>query len=144
LSIKWVEIQPTYQPGEDSVNLPDDLKYSETHEWVRVESDGTMTVGITGHAQESLGDIVSFELPEVGKVVAAGEAVATVESVKAASEIHAPVSGQVVACNGEVQDDPGSVNTDPYGTWLFRLAPKNLDEVDGLMTAKAYSESVGE
>ncbi|MGF6781393.1 glycine cleavage system protein GcvH [Paraburkholderia sp. GAS334] len=126
------------------MSLPDDLKYAETHEWVRVESDGTLTVGITEHAQESLGDIVSFELPGAGKVVAAGEVVATVESVKAASEIHAPVSGQIVESNALAQDDPGSVNTDPYGTWLFRLAPQDLGEVDGLMSAMAYSESVGE
>jgi len=126
------------------MNLPDNLKYAETHEWVRVESDGTLTVGITEHAQESLGDIVSFELPEVGKVISAGEEVATVESVKAASEIHAPVRGQVVASNAEAMDEPGRVNTDPYGMWLFRLAPKNPGDVDGLMTARAYSESVGE
>jgi len=126
------------------MNLPDNLKYAETHEWVRVESDGSLTVGITEHAQESLGDIVSFELPDVGKVISAGEEVATVESVKAASEIHAPVSGQVVASNAEAMDEPGRVNIDPYGMWLFRLAPKNPDDVDGLMTARAYSESVGE
>jgi len=126
------------------MNLPDDLKYAETHEWVRVESDGTLTVGIAEHAQESLGDIVSFELPEAGKVISAGEEVATVESVKAASEIHAPVSGQVVASNAEAMDEPGRVNTDPYGMWLFMLAPKNPGDVDGLMTARAYSESVGE
>lgn len=126
------------------MNLPDDLKYAETHEWVRVESDGTLTVGITEHAQESLGDIVSFELPEAGKVVSTSEVVATVESVKAASEIHAPVSGQVVAFNSEAMDEPGRVNADPYGMWLFRLAPKNPGDVDGLMTARTYSESVGE
>src|SRR6266852_951901 len=101
------------------MNLPDDLKYAETHEWVRVESDGTLTVGITEHAQESLGDIVSVELPAAGKVISAGEEVATVESVKAASEIHAPVSGQVVAFIAEAMDEPGRVNTDPYGMWLF-------------------------
>jgi glycine cleavage system H protein len=126
------------------MNLPDDLKYAETHEWVRVESDGTLTVGITEHAQESLGDIVSFELPEAGKVVSASEVVATVESVKAASEIHAPVSGQVVAFNSEAMDEPGRVNADPYGMWLFRLAPENPGDVDRLMTATTYSESVGE
>ena len=126
------------------MNLPDNLKYAETHEWVRVESDGSLTVGITEHAQESLGDIVSFELPDVGKVISAGEEVATVESVKAASEIHAPVSGQLVASNAEAMDEPGRVNIDPYGMWLFRLAPKNPSDVEGLMTARAYSESVGE
>jgi glycine cleavage system H protein len=126
------------------MNLPDDLKYAETHEWVRVESDGTLTVGITEHAQESLGDIVSFELPEAGKGVSAGEVVATVESVKAASEIHAPVSGQVVASNAEAMDEPGRVNADPYRMWLFRLAPKNPGDVDGLLSARAYGESVGE
>ena len=101
-------------------------------------------MGITEHAQESLGDIVSFELPEAGKVISAGEEVATVESVKTGSEIHAPVSGQVVVSNAEATDKPGKVNTDPYGMWLFRLAPKNPSDVEGLMTATAYSKSGGE
>jgi glycine cleavage system H protein len=125
------------------MNLPDDLMYAETHEWIRIESDGTLTVGITEHAQESLGDIVSLDLPEAGKVVSAGEEIAAVESLKAASDIHAPVSGQVIASNAEATDEPGKVNSDPYGTWLFKLAPKNRGDVEGLMTAKAYMKSVG-
>lgn len=110
----------------------------------RVDADGALTVGITEHAQESLGDIVSFELPEAGKVISAGEEVATVESVKTGSEIHAPVSGQVVVSNAEATDKPGKVNTDPYGMWLFRLPPKNPSDVEGLMTDTAYSKSGGE
>jgi glycine cleavage system H protein len=126
------------------MNFPDELKYTNTHEWVRVESDGTITVGITEHAQESLGDIVSLELPDFGKAVKAGEEVATVESVKSASDIHAPVSGQVIASNSEAIDEPGKVNADPYGTWLFKLKPKNVGDIDGLVTAQAYKESVQE
>lgn len=99
-------------------------------------------MGITEHAQESLGDIASFELPGAGRLVAADEVVATVESVKAASEIHAPVSGKVVSSNAQVHDEPGRVNSDSYETWLFKIAPKSPGETDGLMTASAYSQCV--
>jgi glycine cleavage system H protein len=126
------------------MNFPDDLKYAESHEWVRVESDGTLTVGITEHAQESLGDIVDLELPAVGKAAKAGEEVASVESVKAASDIHAPVEGAVIASNADAKSEPGKVNSDPYGTWLFKLKPENVGDVDGLMTADAYKASVGD
>lgn len=126
------------------MDLPDDLKYAETHEWVRTEPDGTLTVGITEYAQESLGEIVMLELPENGKVVSAGDVVALVESVKAASEIHSPVVGRIVASNAAAVEEPGQVNTDPYETWLFKLTPSNPADTDRLMTPAAYNKSVGE
>jgi glycine cleavage system H protein len=104
-------------------NVPADLKYTDEHEWVRTEADGTLTVGITDHAQSTLGDIVFLELPQVGKSVNAGDAVGVVESVKAASDIYAPVSGEVVAINEEATDSPEGVNGDAYGVWLFKLKP---------------------
>jgi glycine cleavage system H protein len=106
------------------MNFPDDLKYAESHEWVRVESDGTLTVGITEHAQESLGDIVDLELPAVGKAAKAGEEVASVESVKAASDIHAPVEGAVIASNADAKSEPGKVNSDPYAPGFLSSSPR--------------------
>ena len=102
-------------------NVPADLKYTDEHEWIRTEADGTLTVGITDHAQSTLGDIVFLELPQVGKSVNAGDAVGVVESVKAASDIYSPVSGEVVAINEEAADSPEEVNSDAYGTWLFKI-----------------------
>lgn len=126
------------------MNLPDDLKYAETHEWVRTEPDGTLTVGITEYAQESLGEIVMIELPESGKVVPAGDVVATIESAKAASEIHAPVSGRIMISNAAAEEEPGRVNTSPYEMWLFKLMPSNPADLSKLLTAAAYKESIGE
>ena len=124
------------------MNTPAELKYTESHEWVRKEADGTLTVGITDHAQEALGDLVFIELPAVGRQLAAGEACAVVESVKAASDIYAPVAGEVAAVNDAVTASPESVNADAYGNWLFRLQPATSGEVDALMDADAYSKSV--
>lgn len=122
---------------------PQDLRYSESHEWVRVESDGSVTVGITGHAQELLGDLVFVETPEPGSAANAGEACATVESVKAASDVYAPVSGEVVAVNEGLADAPELVNEAPYGDgWLFRIQPSDTTQLDALMDADAYSAKV--
>src|SRR5579862_6204860 len=103
------------------MNVPSDLKYTESHEWIRSESDGTLTIGITDHAQDSLGDLVFVELPAVGRLVKAGDACAVVESVKAASDIYAPVDGKVVAGNEDVVASPEKVNADPYANWLYKL-----------------------
>ncbi len=119
-------------------NTPNDLKYAETHEWVRVNDDGTVTVGITDYAQEKLGDVVFVETPEPGREVAAAEAVAVVESVKAASDIYSPVSGQVAEANEALADSPELVNQDPYGDgWLFRI--KTSDALDGFLDSSAYA-----
>ena len=122
---------------------PQDLRYSESHEWVRVESDGSVTVGITGHAQELLGDLVFVETPEPGSAASAGEACATVESVKAASDVYAPVSGEVVAVNEGLTDAPELVNESPYDDgWLFRIQPTDTTQLDALMDADAYDAKV--
>jgi glycine cleavage system H protein len=125
------------------MNTPGDLRYTESHEWVKKEADGTFAVGITDHAQEALGDLVFIELPAVGRTLAAGEACAVVESVKAASDIYAPVAGEVVAINQAVTDTPESVNTDAYGNWLFKLKPANPADVDKLLAAAAYAAAAG-
>ena len=125
------------------MNTPDDRRYTESHEWVKKEADGSLTVGITDHAQEALGDMVFIELPAVGRKLAAGEACAVVESVKAASDIYAPVAGEVVAVNKVVTDTPESVNTDAYGNWLFRLKPANAVDADKLLDAAAYTAAAG-
>lgn len=120
-------------------NIPVDLKYVKSHEWVRVNDDGTVTVGISDSAQDQLGDMVFVELPEVGASVTAQEACAVVESVKAASDVYAPVSGEVVEVNDGLGDGPETVNQDPYGEgWIFRMQPSDAGAVDGLMDAEAY------
>ncbi len=124
--------------------LPNDLKYTKSHEWVRVEADGTLTVGVTDHAQEALGDIVFLELPEAGRSLAAGEACAVIESVKAASDIYAPVAGEVIGANQDAADAPESVNGDAYGAWLFKLKPANAADVDALMDAAAYEAEIAQ
>jgi glycine cleavage system H protein len=121
---------------------PKDLKYTESHEWVRAERDGTLTVGITDHAQDALGDLVFIELPELGRKLAAEEACAVVESVKAASDVYAPVAGEVVAVNGAVADAPGELNKDPYASWLFRIRPAAGSEPAGLLDAAAYEKGL--
>jgi glycine cleavage system H protein len=123
------------------MNIPAELKYTPSHEWIRRETDGTVTVGITDHAQEALGDIVFLELPETGRSVKAGEEIAVVESVKAASDIYAPVSGEIVASNVEVTETPESVNHDAYAAWLFRIRPSAPHELDELLDATAYAAS---
>lgn len=124
--------------------IPADLKYAKTHEWSRLESDGTVSVGISDHAQYLLGDLVFIELPEVGKNVAAGKEIAVIESVKAASDIYAPVSGTVTAINQEVADMPERVNNDAYGAWLFRIRPDNPADLDKLLDAAGYQQEIGE
>jgi len=120
------------------MTTPANLKYAKSHEWAKLETDGTVTVGITDHAQEALGDVVFLELPEAGRVVKAGQEVAVVESVKAASDIYAPVSGEIIESNGIAVDAPESINADAYGTWLFKIKPSNIAELDGLLDAAGY------
>jgi len=124
-------------------NIPADLKYTESHEWIRVEADGTITVGITEYAQEALGDIVFVELPKVGTTYTAGGDAAVVESVKAASDIYAPVSGEVTAVNEAVVASPESINADAYANWMFKMKPSDASAVNGLLDAAAYGNSTG-
>lgn len=126
------------------MNIPADLKYTESHEWVRAELDGTLTVGITEYAQDALGDIVFVELPKVGKAFTAGDDAAVVESVKAASDIYAPVSGQVTAVNDAVADAPESINADAYGAWLFKLKPTDPNAINGLLSPAEYGKATAE
>ena len=126
------------------MNIPVDLKYTESHEWIRAEADGTLSVGITDHAQEALGDLVFIELPQLGRAVNAGEAVAVVESVKAASDIYAPVAGEVVAVNTGMTEAPEKVNADAYGNWLYKIRPANAADVGKLLDAAAYTKVVGD
>jgi glycine cleavage system H protein len=126
-------------------NIPADLKYLDSHEWVRAEADGTVTVGISDHAQGALGDLVFVELPEVGRALTKGEAAAVVESVKAASDVYSPVSGEVVAMNDALGGSPELVNQDPYGQgWLFKLKLANPAELEQLLDAAAYGKVVEE
>jgi len=124
------------------MSIPADLKYTKTHEWAKAEADGTVTVGITHHAQELLGDMVFVENPEMGRKLAAGEECAVVESVKAASDVYAPVAGEVVAVNQEVADAPEQINADAYGAWMFRIKPANPADLGGLLDAAAYQALV--
>ncbi|ACC72174.1 glycine cleavage system protein GcvH [Paraburkholderia phymatum] len=126
------------------MSIPADLKYTESHEWVRTEADGTLTVGITDHAQEALGDIVFFEVQQLGQTVSAGDTVAVIESVKAASDIYAPVSGEIIEANPNVADTPDAVNSAPYDNWLFKIKPADGASQDRLMDAAAYGKSIGE
>ncbi len=126
------------------MSIPADLKYTESHEWVRLESDGSVTIGITDHAQEALGDIVFLELPEAGKQVGAGDAIAVIESVKAASDIYAPLSGEIVEANTALAGTPDQVNAEPYGAWLFKLKPADAAALDTLLSAQAYGALIGE
>lgn len=125
-------------------NVPADLKYTKTHEWIRVEGDGTLTVGVTDHAQEALGDVVFLELPEAGRQLSAGEACAVIESVKAASDIYAPVAGEILAANQDAVDAPESVNADAYAAWLFKLKPASADDVAVLMDAAGYEAEIAQ
>ncbi|MSR10722.1 MAG: glycine cleavage system protein GcvH [Gammaproteobacteria bacterium] len=122
---------------------PDNLKYATSHEWVRVDDDGIATVGISHHAQDALGDIVFVDLPELGTTVNAKDEVAVVESVKAASDIYSPVSGEVVAINEDLKDAPETVNSQPYdGGWFFKIQISDEKELEELMDAEAYAEHV--
>lgn len=121
-------------------NTPDDLMYSESHEWVRTNDDGSMTIGITHHAQELLGDLVYVEVPEVGQKLEARDACAVVESVKAASDVYAPVAGEVIEVNEALADTPELINTDAFGGgWIMQLKPADADVLDGLMNAIDYA-----
>lgn len=123
--------------------IPGDLKFLKSHEWARVEDDGTVRVGISDHAQAQLGDLVYVELPEVGATVQAGHGTAVVESVKAASDIYSPVSGEIVEVNEVLNDKPETINEDAYGEgWIFRVKVENRDELEDLLDADAYGELV--
>jgi len=124
------------------MSIPADLKYAETHEWARQEADGTISVGITHHAQDLLGDMVFVESPQVGRKLKQSEECGVVESVKAASDIYAPVSGEVVAVNGELEDAPQNINENAYEAWMFRLRPDNIAELDALLDASGYAKLV--
>ena len=126
-------------------NIPAELKYASSHEWVRKEEDGTYTVGITEHAQGLLGDMVFVDLPDVGDNVDAGEDCAVAESVKAASDIYAPISGEIVAVNEELEDSPENVNSDAFGEgWLFRIKASDESELSNLLDAEGYADSIDE
>ena len=125
-------------------NIPAELRFAESHEWARLEADGTVTVGISDHAQEALGDVVFVELTEVGKVFAAGEAAGVVESVKAASDIYSPISGEVTAINEALADAPEELNNDPYNAWIFKLKPSDKAELEKLLDAEGYKAAIGE
>ena len=119
-------------------SIPADLKYTDSHEWVRREPDGSLTMGITDHAQEALGDLVFIELPEVGTHVAARKPIIVVESVKAASDVHAPVAGTITAVNEALTSEPESLNTDAYAAWLIKMTPDNPADVDTLLSDDGY------
>ena len=125
------------------MNIPADLKYTESHEWIRTEPDGTLTVGITDHAQDALGDLVFIELPEVGKVLSAKENCVVLESVKAASDAYAPVAGEIIAVNTPLTDSPETLNSEPYEAWLFKMKPAADATTGGLLNASDYAISIG-
>ena len=120
------------------MTTPAELKYTKSHEWIKQEADGTVTVGITHHAQELLGDLVFVELPAVGRKLKQGEECAVVESVKAAADVFAPVTGEVIGANADLADAPEKINQDAYGAWMFKLKPANPNELAGLLDAAAY------
>jgi len=121
---------------------PDNLKYTTSHEWVKTEADGSITVGITQHAQELLGDIVFVESPGVGRIVKTKEECAVVESVKAAADIYAPVAGTITGFNAELSNEPEKINSDPFGAWLFKMKPDNAADVAALMDSTTYQTHV--
>lgn len=125
-------------------DIPAELRFAESHEWARLEADGSVTVGISDHAQEALGDVVFVELTEVGKVFAAQNQAGVVESVKAASDIYAPIDGEVIAINEDLSASPELLNTDPYGAWIFKLKPSDAAQLDALLDAAAYKAAIGE
>ncbi|MEE1921639.1 glycine cleavage system protein GcvH [Pseudomonas sp. 148P] len=125
-------------------NIPADRRYAESHEWAKLEADGTVTVGISDHAQQALGDVVFVELPEIGKVFAQGDAAGVVESVKAASDIYSPVGGEVIAVNEEISESPELLNEEPYESWIFKLKPSNKADLDKLLDAAGYAAAIGD
>jgi glycine cleavage system H protein len=125
--------------------VPTDLKYAKSHEWVKPQPDGSVVIGITDHAQSALGDLVFVEVPKAGRKVSAGEACAVVESVKAASDVYAPISGEVLEANGTLANAPETLNQDPYGKgWMFKLRPASAAELDKLLDAAGYEKVVAE
>lgn len=124
------------------MSIPADLKYAKTHEWARLEADGTVTVGITDHAQDLLGDMVFVENPAVGRKLAVNEECAVVESVKAASDVYSPIAGEVVATNSEVEDSPEKLNQDAFAAWMYKIKPNNAADLDSLLDATAYQALV--
>ena len=124
------------------MSIPADLKYTDTHEWVRIEKDGSLTIGITHHAQDLLGDLVCVEDPKLGRTVRKGEECGVVESVKAASDIYAPVSGEVVGVNEALDEAPQQINESAYQAWMFRLKPSQPGEIEALLDAAAYQKLV--
>jgi len=125
-------------------DIPAGLRYAESHEWARLEADGTVTVGISDHAQEALGDVVFVELAGIGKAFAAGQEAGVVESVKAASDIYSPVAGEVIAVNEELSGSPELLNSDPYGAWIFKLKPSTPADLEKLLDAAGYKAAIGE
>ena len=124
------------------MNVPPDLRYTDSHEWARLESDGTVSVGITWHAQDRLGDLVYVEVPTLGKSFEKGQACGVVESVKAASEIYAPVSGKIEAVNADLASSPERVNEDAYAAWMFRMQPSDTGQLGSLLTAADYEKLI--
>jgi len=124
------------------MKIPDNLRYTATHQWARMEADGTAVVGITDYAQEQLGDVVFVQLPEVGRKLKRGETCSVVESVKAASDIPAPISGEIIESNLALADTPEKLNQEPYAAWLFRIRPGSAAELSGLLDAAAYLKTV--
>ena len=122
--------------------VPADLKYTKSHEWIKTSGDESVTIGITDHAQEALGDIVFVEVPQKGRKLAAGEACAVVESVKAASDVYSPVAGEVLEGNAGLPDAPEKINADPYGSWIMRIKPANPADLKALLDAKAYEQAL--
>ena len=125
-------------------DIPAELRFAESHEWARLEADGTVTVGISDHAQEALGDVVFVELPELGKQFAVGDAAGVVESVKAASDIYSPVAGEVIAVNETLGDSPESLNSEPYEAWIFKVKPNDSADLQKLLDASGYKAAIGE
>jgi glycine cleavage system H protein len=125
-----------------TMSNPSNLKYTASHEWVKTEADGTVTIGITQHAQELLGDMVFVEAPTVGRKLKAKEECAVVESVKAAADVYAPISGEVTAANSDLDSSPENINSDPYGAWIFKMKPDNAADVAALMDAAGYQAVV--
>lgn len=124
------------------MSIPAQLKYTKSHEWVKSESDGTVTVGITQHAQELLGDMVFVELPKIGRNLAQKEECAVVESVKAAADVYSPIAGEVIGVNSELESSPEKINQDPYLAWLFKLKPANAADLNGLLDAQGYEKAL--
>lgn len=122
------------------MNTPENLKYTDSHEWIKTEADGTVLVGITFHAQEQLGDVVFVDCPAPGRQVKKGEECGVIESVKAAADIYAPLSGEIVAANAELADAPENINQDPYAAWMFRMKPADPLELASLLDAGAYEK----